>query len=117
MRIACSTSRAQSRPRNAQVPRPTVGMRKPLASTTLILTRSLSFSFSDVICKTKQVQCLAPCCTARTRGNHWVRHGSLKIVVKKSTGLVSRRDPGALHFTQFENLVAFECVAQSTETI
>src|SRR5467141_3649696 len=34
MRSACSTTRAQARPRRSHVPRPTSGMRAPFASTT-----------------------------------------------------------------------------------
>src|ERR1700730_14723194 len=117
MRIACSTSRAQSRPRNAHVPRPTVGMRKPFASITFIAIRGPSFSFSDVIGKAKQVQCPAPSLAAHTRRNHRVRHGSLEIVVEECTGLVARCNPGALHLAQLENLLGFKRVAQAAEAL
>src|SRR5450631_4177446 len=100
MRIACSTMRAQSRPRSAQVPRPTIGMRKPLASTAFIESHDLSFSFGDIIGEAAQEQGLHSGRAAQAMRNHGVRHDAFKIVVEKAASLVARCDPSALHFAQ-----------------
>src|SRR5690348_417864 len=46
MRIACSVRRAQSRPRRAQVPSPTIGILNPLVS---IVGAKANFPFSPAI--------------------------------------------------------------------
>src|SRR5690349_6723646 len=98
----CSTSRAQSRPRKAQVPNPASGMEKPFASMLDIgYSRSRLFR-RHIVQERQQEQSAAARFTGKARRHHRVRHGALQNVVDERATLVARGDPGALHLAQLD---------------
>src|SRR5215470_16331203 len=110
--MACSVSRAQSRPRNAHVPSPTSGILNPLISIACV-----TLSAFRIIDEAKQKQCATPGLTRLARGNHRICHGTFEIVVEKPAGLVARRDPGLLHLTHFEFLRVVELFTEPSEAV
>src|SRR6185437_10046877 len=109
MRIACSVSRAQSRPRSIHVPRPTIGMSKPLAFTTCI------GSPRSVVEEAQQKQ-RAPRRLAVDAGRrHRARHRALVEVPVEGACLLPIGEPGALHLAQLNALRLVEFLAQAAE--
>src|ERR1700755_1746630 len=114
MRIACSTSRAQSRPRNSQVPSPMRGIAKPFTSM-VVCALMIGSLVLRIVEEAEEEQRPPAGLRINARRAHRARHRALEIVPVKGAGLLARYDPGALHIPQLVLLAVIELVAQATE--